>query len=212
MESLPPHHLRHRARRRGRRRFPRSGRRGRTLGRREPQVGHRRRRPAPHLRRADVEPGRPGGLALVGAAARSVGTVFVDRANVQSGMGAIRGIEALLRTGDTVHVFAEGTTFADDEVRPFHPGTFVAARSASASIQPVGLAYRTGSGAQFVGETFPAHLSRMAGSTSGRVALVVGTPFAASSAPNARALRDRTHDAVSAAVARARVIVDAAPS
>ncbi len=145
---------------------------------------------------------------LLGAAAKSVGTVFVYRSNVQSGVGAIRVVESLLRERGTVHVFAEGTTFADDEVRPFHPGTFVAAKAAAASIIPVGIAYATGSGAAFVGETFTRHLSRMAATKRARVVLVIGDPIAARDAKNAKDLTAKTHAAVSALVARARERVD----
>ena len=64
---------------------------------------------------------------LVGVAARAVGTVFVDRANAASGANAVRAIRDRLAEGHTVIVFPEGTTFPDDEVRPFHAGAFVAA-------------------------------------------------------------------------------------
>ena len=56
--------------------------------------------------------------------------------------------------GQTVIVFPEGTTFAGDEVRPFHAGAFVAALRTGAEIVPVGLAYQRGSGAAFVDESF----------------------------------------------------------
>ena len=73
---------------------------------------------------------------LMGLAAREAGTIFVDRANAASGAGAIRAMTEVLRRGHTVVVFAEGTTFADDEVRPFHGGAFVAAVVAKAEVLP----------------------------------------------------------------------------
>ena len=72
------------------------------------------------------------GWPLVGAAARAVGTLFVDRSDAASGATAVRAIRTRLVAGDTVIVFPEGTTFPDDEVRPFHAGAFVAARAARA--------------------------------------------------------------------------------
>jgi 1-acyl-sn-glycerol-3-phosphate acyltransferase len=145
---------------------------------------------------------------VVGPAARSVGTVFVDRTSATSGAGAIREIRDLLLAGHTVCVFPEGTTFADDEVREFHPGAFVAALKSNAEIVPVGIAYARGSGAAFVNEPFLAHLSRMAAADPTRVAMCVGAPFAVESNAKAAALRDRARRAVQELVDEARAHVD----
>jgi 1-acyl-sn-glycerol-3-phosphate acyltransferase len=145
---------------------------------------------------------------LVGIAARSVGTVFVDRADAVSGANAVRTIRSLLAEGSTVIVFPEGTTFPDDEVRPFHAGAFVAALRSGADVVPVGIAYQKGSGAAFVNESFGAHLARMAAAEPSRVAMCVGEPIAI--AQNARALevRGRAHAEVQRLVAAARTLVD----
>ncbi len=145
---------------------------------------------------------------LVGAAARAVGTVFVDRQDAVSGAVAVRAIRTRLAEGATIIVFPEGTTFPDDEVRPFHAGAFVAALHSGADIVPVGLAYAAGSGAAFVGETFPAHLARMAGAAPSRVALCVGAPVAIEEKSRATQLRDRAHAEVTRLVGQARQIVD----
>ncbi len=147
---------------------------------------------------------------LVGQAARAVGTLFVDRANAASGATAVRTIRSRLLAGDTVIVFPEGTTFPDDEVRPFHAGAFVAAARSDARVVPVGIAYQTGSGAAFVNESFPAHLSRVAAAPPSRVALVIGEPLDAARA-KASELRDATHGQVERLVARARSLVDGPP-
>jgi 1-acyl-sn-glycerol-3-phosphate acyltransferase len=145
---------------------------------------------------------------LVGPAARSVGTVFVDRSNAMSGANAVRAIRDRLTQGATVIVFPEGTTFPDDDVRPFHAGAFVAALRTGADIVPAGLAYERGSGAAFVNETFPQHLARMAAARPSEVALCVGEPLAIAEGSRAAALRDRTHAAVQQLVHDARRIVD----
>ncbi len=144
---------------------------------------------------------------LVGAAARAAGTLFVDRANAASGATAVRSIRSRLVAGDTVIVFPEGTTFPDDEVRPFHAGAFVAAARSDADIMPVGLAYQSGSGAAFVGETFTAHLARMAAASPSRVALCVGDA-APSGSSKASELRDAAHAQVQRLVDEARRLVD----
>ncbi len=147
------------------------------------------------------------GWPLLGAAARAAGTLFVNRANAASGATAVRSIRSRLVAGDTVIVFPEGTTFPDDEVRPFHAGAFVAAARGGADIVPVGLAYQTGSGAAFVGETFPAHLARMAAASPSRVALCVGDAVPSGSS-KASALRDAAQTEVQRLVHEARRLVD----
>ena len=146
---------------------------------------------------------------LVGVAARSVGTLFVDRKDASSGATAVRTIRTRLAAGDTVIVFPEGTTFPDDEVRPFHAGAFVAAAKSGADIVPVGIAYETGSGAAFVNESFPAHLARMAAAPPSRVALCIGDAIPVGHG-NAKAseLRDLAHEHVQALVRNARSAVD----
>jgi lyso-ornithine lipid O-acyltransferase len=145
---------------------------------------------------------------LVGAAARAVGTVFVERSDAVSGASAVRAIRTRLAQGATIILFPEGTTFPDDDVRPFHAGAFVAALHSGADIIPVGLAYGSGSGAAFVNETFPAHLARMAAAPPSRVAMCVGAPIPIE--PNSRAalLRDRARVDVQQLVHEGRRMVD----
>lgn len=154
--------------------------------------------------RADV-----AGWPLIGAAARAVGTVFVDRSNAFSGATAVRAIRARLLRGGTVTVFPEGGTSSGDEVRPFRPGSFVAALRAGAEVVPVGLAYSAGSEAAFVEESFPAHLARMAAATPSKVALCIGSPLVGEVGSRPEELRDRAHVEVVRLVGQARTLVDA---
>jgi 1-acyl-sn-glycerol-3-phosphate acyltransferase len=153
--------------------------------------------------RADV-----AGWPLFGVAARVAGTVFVDRASARSGASAVRAIQARLERRSTVIVFPEGTTFADDEVRPFHAGAFVAAARAQAEVLPVGLAYASGSGAAFVQESFAQHLSRMAAAPPSRVALAIGEPLRADPSTPPPRLTDLARAEVARLVAVARAEVD----
>jgi 1-acyl-sn-glycerol-3-phosphate acyltransferase len=148
------------------------------------------------------------GWPLVGAAARSVGTVFVDRASTASGASTIRAVRALLKAGETVLVFPEGTTFEGDTVRPFQAGAFIGALKTSATIVPVGIAYETGSGAAFVGESFTKHLARMAESGATRVVVRVGEPMPVASTSRAAEVAASAMAAVQSLVEQARREVD----
>jgi 1-acyl-sn-glycerol-3-phosphate acyltransferase len=148
------------------------------------------------------------GWPLLGAAARAVGTLFVDRGSALSGAKTIRLIRDTLQAGDTVCLFPEGTTFEGDEVRPFHAGAFVSALRTRAEIVPVGIAYERGSGAAFVGEPFLEHLGRMAGAAPSRVVARAGAPFEVGEKARAADLCERTHAAVQALVHEARSACD----
>jgi 1-acyl-sn-glycerol-3-phosphate acyltransferase len=148
------------------------------------------------------------GWPIIGFAARAVGTLFVDRSDAASGASAVRAMRARLDARETIIVFAEGTTFSDDVVRPFHAGAFLAALHSDAEIVPVGIAYERGSGAAFVNETFPQHLARMSAADPTRVAVCVGEPFDVLPKARAAALRDRAQADVQTLVDRARSLVD----
>ena len=111
---------------------------------------------------------------VLGPAARSAETIFVDRKNTMSGVAAARAIRDRLEHGRTVIVFPEGTTHAGDEVRAFFEGAFAAARGLEVEIVPAGIAYEAGS--EFVEPSFGEHLARVAGRARTRVACVLGTP------------------------------------
>jgi 1-acyl-sn-glycerol-3-phosphate acyltransferase len=111
---------------------------------------------------------------VLGPAARSAETIFVDRKDTMSGVAAARAIRNRLEHGRTVIVFPEGTTHAGDEVHTFFEGAFAAARGLRVEIVPVGIAYQAGT--EFVEPTFGQHLARVAGRARTRVACVLGNP------------------------------------
>ena len=149
------------------------------------------------------------GWPLVGAAARSTGTIFVDRQSKSSGAHTIRAIREQLALGRTVNVFPEGTTFPGDEVRPFHAGAFLAAANQDVDVIPVGIAYSRNSQAAFVQETFPQHLARMSVADRSTVVMSVGAPISGKAERKAAALSERARDAVRVEIARARAHADA---
>jgi 1-acyl-sn-glycerol-3-phosphate acyltransferase len=111
---------------------------------------------------------------VLGPAARSAETIFVDRKDTMSGVAAARAIRNRLEHGRTVIVFPEGTTHAGDEVHNFFEGAFAAARGLSVEIVPVGIAYQAGS--EFVEPSFGQHLARVAGRPRTHVACALGSP------------------------------------
>jgi 1-acyl-sn-glycerol-3-phosphate acyltransferase len=151
------------------------------------------------------------GWPIVGAAATSVGTIFVDRGSAMSGAKTIRAIRDALQAGDTVCLFPEGTTFEGDEVHPFHAGAFISALRTDAEIVPVGIAYPRDSGAAFVGESFLKHLERMAGASPSRVVVRIGQPFRVPERARAADLCKRAHAEVQGLVHEARKICDGGP-
>ena len=141
---------------------------------------------------------------VVGAAARAVNTVFVDREDAKSGAATIRVIQKHLESGQTINLFPEGTTFQGDEVRPFFGGAFVSAVRAEAEVLPVGIAYPSNSAASFHNETFPEHLSRMAKGPGTRMVVCPGTPFVVKRSDRATDINRRAHAEVQALVEKAR--------
>ncbi len=146
------------------------------------------------------------GWPLVGAAARRTGTIFVDRASKSSGARALREVKARLGAGGTVSVFPEGTTFSDDDVRPFHKGALAGGVRSGAEIVPVGIAYATGSAVIFHQPTFLAHLKDAAEGDGAHVAVVVGAPIPIDGLALDE-VASRARDAVQALVAEARARV-----
>jgi len=131
--------------------------------------------------RADVER-----WPIMGRAAKGAGTIFVDRGSKKSGAETIQAMVDRLEKHDTVCLFPEGTTFVDDEVRPFKLGAFVAATRARVPVVPVALVYPKSSGAAYGGESFAHHMSRLADTPRTRVYVEIGesmTPHDGEAAP-----------------------------
>lgn len=120
-----------------------------------------------------------GSWPIIGTLAREGRTIFVDRESGHSGARAIRAIRRALDAGETVSVYPEGTTYIGDEVRPFSPGAFAAARGLPVDIVPVGLAFDADAGVEYFHTPFIEHLERIAARPRTRVVVCVGEPFPA---------------------------------
>src|ERR1700755_2141310 len=69
-----------------------------------------------------------------------MGHVWLDRKDGDDRLRHQEQIEQLLRQGESVFIFPEGTFTKEDGIRPFQLGAFKAAVSAGAPIIPVSLA------------------------------------------------------------------------
>jgi 1-acyl-sn-glycerol-3-phosphate acyltransferase len=139
---------------------------------------------------------------LVDRLAAIADTLYVDRSSSASGATSIRRVGDRLAHGRAVTVFAEGTTYPGDEVRPFHGGGFLAVARTGGEVLPVGLAYREPE-AIYWQESIGQHGRRLLEQPSITVAMSIGEIIPPEGQTTKR-LTALTHAAVQSAVGRAR--------
>jgi 1-acyl-sn-glycerol-3-phosphate acyltransferase len=81
-----------------------------------------------------------GSMPFIGTFLRKMGHVSFDRSDPKSRLKQSEQMEKMLREGDSVFVFPEGTFTSEDGIRPFQLGAFRAAVDAGVPIVPVSLA------------------------------------------------------------------------
>jgi 1-acyl-sn-glycerol-3-phosphate acyltransferase len=79
-------------------------------------------------------------MPFIGTFLQQMGHLKFDRTDANSRLRQAEEMEELLRQGDSVFVFPEGTFTRDDGIRPFQLGAFKAAVATGAPIIPVSLA------------------------------------------------------------------------
>ncbi len=143
-----------------------------------------------------------GQWPVVGTLARRAGTRFIDREGLRRLPDTVRELGALLRSGRSVVVFPEATTWCSAPGGPFRRATFQAALDAGAPVRPVTLAY-TRHGVPttlpaYVGDgTFTASLHRVA--TAGGISVrVTPHPALSPAGHDRRSLAALAHAAISA--------------
>ena len=95
---------------------------------------------------------------VLGWLAAGAGTVFIARGNRRELRHVFKGMVDVLRGGERVALFPEGTTGLQGQVLPFHANLFEAAIDAAVPVQPYALAYVDAHGRHhpsidYVGET-----------------------------------------------------------
>jgi 1-acyl-sn-glycerol-3-phosphate acyltransferase len=114
---------------------------------------------------------------VIGAMARDLGVLFVDRGNGSSGMRVLRGAARALADGIAVLNFPEGTTTRGDGVLPFHPGLLWMARGAEVPIVPVAIRYDRPELAWVGDDTFLPHYLRLASGARAVATVRFGAPI-----------------------------------
>jgi len=79
------------------------------------------------------------GMPFIGTFLRRMGHLSFDRTDANSRLRQSEEMEEILRRGESVFVFPEGTFTSDEGIRPFQLGAFKAAVAAGAPIIPVSL-------------------------------------------------------------------------
>jgi 1-acyl-sn-glycerol-3-phosphate acyltransferase len=79
-------------------------------------------------------------MPLIGGFLQRMGHLSFDRSDTQARLQQSEEMEKLLRAGESIFVFPEGTFTEEDGIRPFQLGAFRAAVDAGVPIVPVSLA------------------------------------------------------------------------
>lgn len=116
-----------------------------------------------------------------------MGAKFVDRDNIRAGLQDIEAVEAVVRNGESVVVFAEGGISRSPGLRPFRMGAFQVATRTGATVLPMGI---RGSRELLPADTWMPH--------PGTISLVVGEPLLPQGTDwnSILALRDATYQRV----------------
>ncbi len=111
----------------------------------------------------------------VGALAARTGSIFVDRTRPKRLPATVAEVTAMLRSGRSVAVFPEGTTFCGAERGRFRPAVFQAAVDAGAPVVPVAIRYGSAHAAFVGADTLWSSVRRVAG-LRGLTVTLVGSP------------------------------------
>jgi len=128
-------------------------------------------------------------VPFIGWYARAMGMVFIQRGHAREAAERLHGVVSLVREGESLCAFPEGTRSSDGSVKPFKGGAFQVALQAGVPVVPIAI---EGSGA-----VLPAAGFRV---RPGTITLRIGDPIPTSGlcAGDRHALAQRAHAAVAA--------------
>jgi 1-acyl-sn-glycerol-3-phosphate acyltransferase len=152
---------------------------------------------------------------VLGWLVERAGTVFIARGNRRDLRHIFKGMVDVLRQGQRVAFFPEGTTSLQGRLLPFHANLFEAAIDAKVAVQPVAIEYVDGAGSyppvvDFVGEiTFVQSFLAILSGPPVRARLACLAPIDAA-AGQRRELAQAAHDAIAGTLCERPVVTDAA--
>lgn len=126
-------------------------------------------------------------VPFIGWYARAMGMVFIERGHAREAAQRLHGVVALVRAGESLCAFPEGTRSRDGSVGPFKGGAFQVALQAGVPIVPIAI--------EGSGKVLPASGFRV---QPGPIEVRIGKPIATAGlhAGDRHALARRAHDAV----------------
>ncbi len=145
------------------------------------------------------------GWPVVGAFARRLGVLFVDRSSRGSGTRVAWEAARALREGLPVLNFPEGTTTAGNGVLPFRAGLFGVARRAGVPVLPIHLAYEPVRAAWIGADTFLPHYLRIAGESEVLARVSFGDPILPETCSSATGLAEAARTRVTELAGSAHV-------
>jgi 1-acyl-sn-glycerol-3-phosphate acyltransferase len=152
---------------------------------------------------------------VLGWLVERAGTVFIARGKRRDLRHIFKGMVDVLRQGQRVAFFPEGTTSLQGRLLPFHANLFEAAIDAKVPVQPVAIEYVDAAGSypqvvDFVGEiTFVQSFLAILSGPPVRARLACLAPIDAA-AGERRELAHAAHDAIAGALCERQVVTDAA--
>jgi 1-acyl-sn-glycerol-3-phosphate acyltransferase len=128
-------------------------------------------------------------VPFIGGYARAMGMVFIERGHAREAAERLHAVVSLVRAGESLCAFPEGTRSRDGSVRPFKGGAFQVALQAGVPVVPIAI---DGSGA-----VLPASGFRV---RPGTITLHIGEPISTAGlhAGDRHALAQRAHAAITA--------------
>lgn len=125
--------------------------------------------PSCFVAKADID-----GWPLIGAGARLVKTIFVDRSNQESRRQTREDVKDRLKEGYSVIVFPEGTTFQAPDLGKFYPGMFFIAAEGDIPVIPAAIEYYDPEDAWAGSESLLQHYFRAFGKRKTKVKIEFG--------------------------------------
>ena len=80
-----------------------------------------------------------GKVPFIGGYARAMGMLFIERGRAREAAARLQGVVALVRNGDSLCAFPEGTRSRDGTVGPFKGGAFQVALAARVPVVPIAI-------------------------------------------------------------------------